>query len=120
MLAHKAQEEGIAAVELMAGLAGHVNYDAIPSVVYTWPELASVGLSEEDAARRGLEVRVGAFPFMASGRARCLGETEGGVKVLADAKTDRIVGPHPRPARLGPDRRGRSRSSSPPAPRTWR
>ena len=94
MLAHKAQEEGIAAVELMAGLAGHVNYDAIPSVVYTWPELASVGLSEEDAARRGLEVRVGAFPFMANGRARCLGETEGGVKVLADAKTDRIVGLH--------------------------
>ncbi len=82
------------AVELMAGLAGHVNYDAIPSVVYTWPELASVGLSEEDAARRGLEVRVGAFPFMANGRARCLGETEGGVKVLADAKTDRIVGLH--------------------------
>src|SRR5439155_131910 len=77
-----------------AGLAGHVNYDAIPSVVYTWPELASVGLSEEDAARRGLEVRVGAFPFMANGRARCLGETEGGVKVLADAKTDRIVGLH--------------------------
>jgi len=94
MLAHKAQEEGIAAVELMAGLAGHVNYDAIPSVVYTWPELASVGLSEEDAARRGLEVRVGAFPFMANGRARCLGETEGGVKVLADARSDRIVGLH--------------------------
>src|SRR5947208_8487739 len=94
MLAHKAQEEGIAAVELMAGVAGHVNYDAIPSVVYTWPELASVGLSEEDAARRRLEVRVGAFPFMANGRARCLGETEGGVKVLADAKTDRIVGLH--------------------------
>ena len=94
MLAHKAQEEGIAAVELMAGLAGHVNYDAVPSVVYTWPELASVGLSEEEAAHRGLEVRVGAFPFMANGRARCLGETEGGVKVLADAKTDRIVGLH--------------------------
>jgi dihydrolipoyl dehydrogenase len=94
MLAHKAEEEGIAAVELMAGVAGHVNYDAIPSVVYTAPELASVGLSEEDAARRGVAVAVGAFPFMANGRARCLGETDGGVKVLADAKTDRIVGLH--------------------------
>jgi len=94
MLAHKAEEEGIAAVELMAGVAGHVNYDAIPSVVYTAPELASVGLSEEEAARRGVAVAVGAFPFMANGRARCLGETDGGVKVLADAKTDRIVGLH--------------------------
>ncbi len=94
MLAHKAQEEGIAAVELMAGMAGHVNYDAIPAVVYTWPELASVGLAEEEAKRRGLGINVGAFPFMANGRARCMGETEGGVKVLADAKTDRIVGLH--------------------------
>src|SRR5262249_53375816 len=94
MLAHQAEEEGIAAVELMAGLPGHVNYDAIPSVVYTWPELASVGVSEEEAARRGLRVNVGAFPFIANGRARCLGETEGGVKVLADAQTDRIVGLH--------------------------
>jgi dihydrolipoamide dehydrogenase len=94
MLAHKAEEEGIAAVELMAGLAGHVNYDAIPNVVYTWPELASVGLSEEEAQRRGVAVAVGAFPFMANGRARCMNETEGGVKVLADARTDRIVGLH--------------------------
>ena len=94
MLAHKAEEEGIAAVELMAGLAGHVNYDAIPNVVYTWPELASVGLSEEEAARRGLAVAVGTFPFMANGRARCLNETEGSVKVLADARSDRIVGFH--------------------------
>jgi dihydrolipoamide dehydrogenase len=94
MLAHKAQEEGIAAVELMAGLAGHVNYDAIPSVVYTWPELASVGLSEEEAKQRGVQVSLGVFPFMANGRARCMGETEGGVKILADAKTDRIVGLH--------------------------
>jgi len=94
MLAHKAQEEGIAAVELMAGVAGHVNYDAIPSVVYTAPELASVGLSEEDAAQRGVAVSVGSFPFMANGRARCLGETDGGVKILADAKTDRILGVH--------------------------
>jgi dihydrolipoamide dehydrogenase len=94
MLAHKAQEEGIAAVELMAGQAGHVDYDAIPNVVYTWPELASVGLSEEAAAARGLAVAVGAFPFQANGRARCMGETEGGVKVIADARTDRIVGLH--------------------------
>jgi dihydrolipoamide dehydrogenase len=94
MLAHKAEEEGIAAVELMAGRAGHVNYDAIPNVVYTFPELASVGLSEEEAARRGVAVRVGRFPFQANGRARCLDETEGGVKILADARTDRIVGLH--------------------------
>ena len=83
----------------MAGQAGHVSYDAIPSVVYTWPELASVGLTEEDAKRRGVEFAVGAFPFMANGRARCMGETEGGVKVLADAKTDRVLGVHI----LGPD-----------------
>jgi len=94
MLAHKASDEGVAAVEIMAGLAGHVNYDAIPSVVYTAPELASVGWSEEEAARRGVAVAVGTFPFMANGRARCLGETDGGVKVLADARTDRIVGLH--------------------------
>jgi len=94
MLAHKAQEEGIAAVELMAGLAGHVTYDAIPNVVYTWPELASVGVSEEEAARRGIAIAIGTFPFMANGRARCMNETEGGVKVLADARTDRIVGLH--------------------------
>jgi dihydrolipoamide dehydrogenase len=94
MLAHKAEEEGIAAVELMAGVAGHVDYEAIPSVVYTAPELASVGIGEEEAARRGVAVAIGTFPFMANGRARCLGETEGGVKVLADARTDRIVGVH--------------------------
>ncbi len=94
MLAHKAEEEGIAAVELMAGQAGHVNYDAIPSVVYTAPELASVGLSEEAAAERGLEVTSGWFPFQANGRARCMNETDGGVKILAESATDRIVGVH--------------------------
>jgi dihydrolipoamide dehydrogenase len=94
MLAHKAEEEGIAAVELMAGQAGHVNYDAIPNVVYTWPELASVGLSEEAAAERGVAVASGWFPFTANGRARCMNESEGGVKVLADAGTDRLVGLH--------------------------
>ncbi len=94
MLAHKAEEEGIAAVELMAGVGGHVNYDAIPSVVYTWPELASVGLSEEAAAERGLNVNIGSFPFLANGRARAMNETEGSVKILADATSDRIVGVH--------------------------
>ncbi len=94
MLAHKAEEEGIAAVEMMAGHAGHVNYEAVPNVVYTWPELASVGLSEEDAAQRGIAVAIGICPFQANPRARCLGETTGSVKILADAKTDRIVGVH--------------------------
>jgi dihydrolipoamide dehydrogenase len=94
MLAHKAEEEGIAAVELLAGVAGSVDYDAIPSVVYTAPELASVGLAEEEAARREIPVSIGTFPFMANGRARCLGETDGSVKVLADARTDRIIGLH--------------------------
>jgi dihydrolipoamide dehydrogenase len=94
MLAHKASEEGIAAVEAMAGQAGHVNYDAIPNVVYTWPELASVGLTEEQAREQGIEFHVGTFPFMANGRARCMNETEGGVKILADAKTDRVLGIH--------------------------
>jgi len=94
MLAHKAEEEGIAVTERMAGLAGHVNYDCIPSVVYTWPEFATVGLSEEAAKERGLEVAVGAFPFAANGRARAMNEREGQVKILADRQTDRIVGAH--------------------------
>jgi dihydrolipoamide dehydrogenase len=94
MLAHKAEEEGIAAVEMMAGHAGHVNYEAIPNVVYTWPELASVGITTEEAATRGVAVNVGTFPFRANGRARCMEETEGGVKVIADARTDRVLGIH--------------------------
>jgi dihydrolipoamide dehydrogenase len=94
MLAHKAEEEGIAAVEGMAGKPVHVNYDAIPSVVYTFPELASVGITEEEARRRELPVATGAFPFSANGRARALGETEGAVKVIADARSDRILGLH--------------------------
>jgi dihydrolipoamide dehydrogenase len=94
MLAHKAEEEGTAAVEMMAGHAGHVNYAAIPNVVYTWPELASVGLTEEEAAQQGIPVAIGSCPFQANARARCLGETNGSVKMLADAKTDRIVGVH--------------------------
>jgi len=94
MLAHKAEEEGVAAVERMAGVAGHVNYDAIPNVVYTSPELASVGMSEEQVQEQGIESRVGTFPFMANARARCMGETEGIVKIIADAKTDRVLGVH--------------------------
>lgn len=94
MLAHKAEEEGIAAVEIMAGQAGHVNYDAVPNVVYTWPELASVGMSEEQAQSQEIQFNVGTFPFIANGRARSMNETEGQVKILADAKTDRLLGVH--------------------------
>jgi dihydrolipoamide dehydrogenase len=94
MLAHKAEEEGMAAAEMMAGHAGHVSYGAIPNVVYTWPELASVGLSEEEAAQQGIQVAIGTCPLQANARARCLGETAGSVKILADARTDRIVGVH--------------------------
>jgi dihydrolipoamide dehydrogenase len=94
MLAHKAMDEGVAAVEQMAGIAGHVNYDAIPNVVYTAPELASVGMTEDEAAKRGHQVRKGSFPFLVNARARCMNDTEGGVKIIADAKTDRILGIH--------------------------
>ena len=94
MLAHKAEEEGIACVERMAGVAGHVNYAAIPNVVYTHPELASVGVSEEEARERGLEVRIGTFPFQANGRAKAMGDREGQVKLIADAATDRLLGAH--------------------------
>ncbi len=94
MLAHKASEEGVAAVEGMAGLPCHVSYDCIPNVVYTWPELASVGLSEEEAAARGAAAAIGTFPFFANGRAKAMGETDGQVKIIADATTDRILGAH--------------------------
>ena len=94
MLAHKAEEEGVAAVERMAGVAGHVNYDCVPNVVYTWPELASVGLTEEQAKERGIDVAVGTFPFIANGRAKAMGERDGQVKLLTDKATDRIVGGH--------------------------
>ena len=94
MLAHKAEEEGIACVERMAGQAGHVNYAAIPSVVYTWPELATVGLSEEDAKAQGVPIRVGTFPFLANPRAKAMGEKDGQVKIVADAATDRVLGAH--------------------------
>lgn len=94
MLAHKAEEEGLAAVEGMAGQARSVSYLALPSVVYTFPELASVGLTEVEAQARGAAVRVGKFPLAANGRARCLDATDGLVKVVGDARTDRLLGVH--------------------------
>ncbi len=94
MLAHKAMAEGIAAVECMAGLPGEVNYDAIPSAVYTSPEVASVGLTEEKARERGIGFVAGSYPFAGSGRARCMGESEGFVKIVAHARSGRILGVH--------------------------
>lgn len=94
MLAHKAEEEGIAAVETMAGKRGHVNYAAVANVVYTWPEIASVGMTEAEARESGAEIRTGKFPWMANGRARAMDEQDGFVKVIADATTDRILGLH--------------------------
>jgi dihydrolipoamide dehydrogenase len=94
MLAHKAEDEGIAVAEIIAGQAGHVNYDAIPGVVYTWPEVAMVGRTEDELEAAGVDYRVGKFPFMANSRARAIDDTEGFVKVLSDAKTDRVLGVH--------------------------
>ncbi|WP_442754823.1 dihydrolipoyl dehydrogenase [Methylocystis sp. JAN1] len=94
MLAHKAEDEGVAVAEILAGQAGHVNYNVIPGVVYTWPEVASVGMSEDEAKSKGLDVAIGKFPFSANGRARSMRETEGFVKFVADAKTDRVLGVH--------------------------
>jgi dihydrolipoamide dehydrogenase len=94
MLAHKGEDEGVALAEILAGQAGHVNYDAIPSVVYTSPEVAVVGRTEEDLKAAGIAYNVGKFPFSANGRARAIRHTEGFVKVLADAATDRVLGVH--------------------------
>jgi dihydrolipoamide dehydrogenase len=94
MLAHKAEEEGIACVEMIAGKAGHVNYEVIPGIIYTNPELAGVGLTEDDAKEKGIKVRVGKFPFRANGRAVANEDYEGIVKFVADAETDRILGAH--------------------------
>ncbi len=102
MLAHKAEEEGVALAERMAGQAGHVNYDVIPGVVYTWPEVASIGRTEDDLKRQGVEYKVGKFPFTANGRARAMGNTDGFVKILADKATDQILGAHI----IGPDAGG--------------
>src|SRR5690606_29825747 len=94
MLAHKAEEEGVAVAEIIAGQAGHVNYNVIPGVVYTSPEIASVGKTEEELKKAGIEYNVGKFPFSANGRARSMLHTEGLVKVLADKKSDRVLGVH--------------------------
>jgi len=99
MLAHKAEEEGVAVAEILAGQAGHVNYEAIPNVVYTHPEIASVGKTEEELKEAGIAYQVGKFPFTANARARANLATDGFVKILADAKTDRVLGVHI----LGPD-----------------
>jgi dihydrolipoamide dehydrogenase len=92
MLAHKAEDEGVACAELIAGKAGHVNYDAIPSVIYTFPEVATVGKSEEELKAAGVQYKVGKFPFTANARAKTIMATDGFVKILADAKTDRVLG----------------------------
>ena len=94
MLAHKAEEEGIAVAEIIAGQSGHVNYDIIPSVIYTSPEVASVGKTEEDLVSKGQSYKVGKFPFMANSRAKAINDTEGFVKILADNKTDKVLGVH--------------------------
>ncbi|WP_295734760.1 dihydrolipoyl dehydrogenase [uncultured Bartonella sp.] len=94
MLAHKAEDEGVALAEILAGQKGHVNYDVIPSVVYTEPEVASVGKTEEELKAAGIEYRVGKFPFSANGRARAMLKTDGFVKILAYAQTDKVLGGH--------------------------
>jgi dihydrolipoamide dehydrogenase len=94
MLAHKAEDEGMAVAEIIAGKAGHVNYDAIPGIVYTAPEVAAIGKTEEELKAAGVAYKVGKFPFTANGRARAMRHTEGFVKVLADATTDRVLGCH--------------------------
>jgi dihydrolipoamide dehydrogenase len=94
MLAHKAEDEGMAVAEILAGQHGHVNYDAVPSVVYTWPEVASVGKTEEQLKGEGVAFKIGKFPFTANGRARAQNNTDGFVKILADATTDRVLGVH--------------------------
>jgi dihydrolipoamide dehydrogenase len=99
MLAHKAEEEGVALAERLVGQAGHVNYGVIPGVVYTWPEVASIGQTEDALKAAGASYRVGKFPFTANGRARAMGATDGFVKIIADKETDRILGAHI----IGPD-----------------
>jgi len=94
MLAHKAEEEGIAVAEILAGKPGHVNYGAIPGVIYTWPEVATVGQTEEQLKQAGVQFKKGLFPFAANSRAKTNDDYEGFVKVLCDAKTDRLLGMH--------------------------
>ena len=99
MLAHKAEEDGVAAVEIMAGQAGHVDYDLVPGIVYTHPEIASVGKTEEELKEAGVKYVKGSFPFSANSRAKAIGDADGFVKILADAKSDKILGVHI----IGPD-----------------
>ena len=94
MLAHKAEEEGVACAEFIANKHGHINYFAIPNVIYTWPEVATVGMTEQECKEKGLDVKVGKVPFAANGRAKCMGETDGFVKIIADKRTDRMLGAH--------------------------
>jgi dihydrolipoamide dehydrogenase len=94
MLAHKAEDEAVAVAEIIAGKPGHVNYDAIPSVIYTFPEVASVGKTEEELRAAGVAIKIGKFPFTANARAKTIAATDGFVKILADAKTDKVLGAH--------------------------
>jgi dihydrolipoamide dehydrogenase len=94
LLAHKAEEEGVVAAEVIAGRPSHMHYQSIPSVVYTWPEIATVGLTEREVKESGREYKVGKFPFSANGRARTMGESSGFVKFIADARTDELLGCH--------------------------
>ena len=94
MLAHKAEEEGIAVAELISGQSGHVNYDTIPGVVYTSPEVASIGKTEEQLKEKGINYKIGKFPFLANSRAKVIDESEGFVKILADSTTDKVLGVH--------------------------
>ena len=94
MLAHKAEEEGVICVEMMAGQSGHIDYNLVPGVVYTWPEVAGVGQTEEQLKEAGVDYKAGKFAFMANSRARATGDTDGVVKILADAKTDKVLGVH--------------------------
>jgi dihydrolipoamide dehydrogenase len=94
LLAHKAEEEGVVAAEVIAGKPAHMHYHSMPSVVYTWPEIATVGLTEREVRDSGRKYKTGKFPFSANGRARTLGETNGFVKFVADADTDELLGCH--------------------------
>ena len=92
MLAHKAEDEGIAVAEIISGQAGHVNYDVIPAVIYTSPEVATVGKTEEELKKKNISYKIGKFPFIANSRAKVINETEGFVKIIADKKTDKVLG----------------------------
>lgn len=94
MLAHKAEDEGVILAEMLAGEHGHIDYDMVPGVVYTWPEVANVGKTEEQLKEAGVKYKAGKFPFMANGRARAMNSSDGFVKILADAETDRVLGAH--------------------------